>query len=235
MELTACLQKLEQLGTEDHRILLRRLGVPEPLYGVSSTDLIRLADELGRDHVLAAELWDSGNNEARILATRLVDPTTVERALCERWVGSINATVLADCFARGIVGPSPHARALLQIWLLDSREYVLRTAYCLLGWLTQETSTLAEEFLTEQLTLLEANLHAAPNAARETMNNALIAIGTVNEHLRDLALAAADRIGPVTFERGGIQCKAFDALVFIQKTWQRTTTLARRQGRKGHA
>ncbi|HSP19901.1 MAG TPA: DNA alkylation repair protein, partial [Myxococcaceae bacterium] len=65
---------------------LRMLAVPERLpgmarygiatdhaYGVTVGELRTLSREIGRDHDLAAELWNSGVHEARILASIVDD------------------------------------------------------------------------------------------------------------------------------------------------------------------
>jgi len=46
-------------------------------YGISVLRLHELASEIGQDHVLAQELWNSGVHEAGILAGMVDDPKQV--------------------------------------------------------------------------------------------------------------------------------------------------------------
>ena len=61
------------------------------------------------------------------------------------------------------------------------------------------------------------NSSAAPNRARQGMNQALIAIGSRNDALATTAIAAAERIGPVEVDHGDTDCKTPDAATYIAK------------------
>src|SRR3954468_13917426 len=54
---------------------MARYGInTEHAYGVPVYELRAMAKPIGRDHVLAQELWASGIHEARILATIIEEP-----------------------------------------------------------------------------------------------------------------------------------------------------------------
>jgi hypothetical protein len=54
-------------------------------YGVKMGDVQALAKALGRDHELAAQLWDTGWYEARLLCAYVDDPAKVTVAQMNRW------------------------------------------------------------------------------------------------------------------------------------------------------
>ena len=58
--------------------------------GISVNGLRRIAKEIGRDHRLAQELWESGVHEARILAVLIDDSHLVTEQQMERWVKDID-------------------------------------------------------------------------------------------------------------------------------------------------
>ena len=62
---------------------------------------------------------------------------------------------------------------------------------------------------------------SSPNEIRGEMNSALIAIGSRNEKLRDLALKKAKKIGKVEIDHGETSCKTPDAKSDIEKIWAR--------------
>ena len=64
----------EAAGTEQERKVYRRYGAKDPLFGASFADLGRLQKRIKRDQGLAEELWQSGNADARYLATMIADP-----------------------------------------------------------------------------------------------------------------------------------------------------------------
>jgi len=66
---------------------MARFGInPENTYGISIPNLRKLAKEIGKDHVLAQELWSSGIHEAQILASMIDDPKMVTEEQMENWV-----------------------------------------------------------------------------------------------------------------------------------------------------
>ena len=63
------LDRLRSLADPEARAGMARFGIETgKALGVSIPTLRALAREIGRDHVLAEELWASGVHEARILA-----------------------------------------------------------------------------------------------------------------------------------------------------------------------
>mgnify|MGYP001586050071 CR=1 FL=1 len=54
---------------------MQRFGMTkEGRLGLSMPDMRKLAKELGKDHKLALELWETGIAEARIIAALIDDP-----------------------------------------------------------------------------------------------------------------------------------------------------------------
>src|SRR5512133_1229219 len=81
------MSSLEAGRNEANRVGMARYGiVVDRAYGVSIKDVRDLARRIGKDHVLAAELWSTGVHEARILATIVDDPVMVQRQQMESWV-----------------------------------------------------------------------------------------------------------------------------------------------------
>ncbi|HXV96609.1 MAG TPA: DNA alkylation repair protein [Gaiellaceae bacterium] len=76
---TGVLRELKRLGTAQNVKIYRLHGAGENVYGVSFGDLRSLARKLGTDHELALALWDSGNADARCLATMVADPSAMAR------------------------------------------------------------------------------------------------------------------------------------------------------------
>jgi len=75
----------------------------------------------------------------------------------------------------------------------------------------------SDDDLARKIETIERTIHRSPNRARHAMNGALIAIGMRNAGLRKLALAAAERIGPVEVDHGETGCKTPDAAAYIMK------------------
>jgi hypothetical protein len=91
------LARLRGLAVPSRLPGMARYGIATDLaYGVTVGELRALAREIGRDHDLAARLWDSGVHEARILASLLDDPALVDDAQFERWALGFDSWDLCD-------------------------------------------------------------------------------------------------------------------------------------------
>jgi 3-methyladenine DNA glycosylase AlkD len=73
MLLSEVTEKLQEMGDEANLEKMQRFGIPiENAFGIRMPVLRQFARELGKDHALALQLWDTGKHEAQILAS-LVD------------------------------------------------------------------------------------------------------------------------------------------------------------------
>lgn len=224
--------QLRALGSEQTRKLYLRHGFGDHTFGVSYAHLGQLKKQLvgrGKDkqlaHELARQLWQSGNFDARTLATMIADPLQLTPANAEAWAADLTNHSLADALA-GLVAETDFARTKAEAWMTAPGEYRQRLGYALLGRLALQPNTLADTDLEPYVTRIEQQLQAAPNRAKEGMNNALIAIGSRSEALRALVEAAADRIGPVEIDHGATACQTFDIRPYLAKVWARKAVKA---------
>jgi len=216
MKVTEALKKLESLGTAQNRKVYARHGVGPKMFGVSYADLGKLVREIGADHELALELWASGNHDARVLATMVVDPGRMSARELEGWAEALDNHVLTDAFAR-VAAKSPAAPALERKWTRSKDEWLGAA-----GWGIRaqrvESPALSDADLEACLAEIEAKIHGAKNRTRYAMLMALIAVGVRGGELQKKAVAAAKRIGVVEVDHGETGCKTPDAASYIEKT-----------------
>ncbi|MFA5683807.1 MAG: DNA alkylation repair protein [Lysobacteraceae bacterium] len=218
MSLAEAMAALEAAGSEQTRRTYARHGASEPMFGVSFATLKALRKRIGSDHELALALWDSGNFDARNLAVKIVDPARLEETELDRWAHDPSARMCSSYVAH-VAAEGRHGRTCVARWLAATAEPPQIIGWKLVAALAMLDETLDETWLRQRLADIEAALHAAPNAIREAMNLALIAIGCRNAVLRTEASAAAQRIGKVEVDHGDTACKTPDALVSIDKAW----------------
>jgi len=218
MSLAQTMRALEQAGTQQARKTYLRHGAQEPMFGVSFATLKILVKKIGVDHALARELWDTGNHDARMLALKVADPAAVTPAELDRWAGELRARMCGG-YASMLAAESPHGEARARKWLASSNAALRASAWNLVGCLASLDEQLPDAWFGEQLAQLEKAIHRVPNAERDTMNMALIAIGCRNAALRKAATAAAKRIGKVEVDHGDTACKTPDAAEYIAKSW----------------
>lgn len=228
LSVSALLSRLEALGSEQTRKTLRRHNAQEPMFGVRYADLYKLEKEIKRAfkktpeqaHTLAQELWDSGNHDARILATLIADSSRIDEATIGRWITEAAAChFLVDAVA-GVVEKSAHAAGCRDTWRLSDDEWIGRAGWHLVTQAAMNVAT-PDSYLADRLTEIEEGIHQSPNRKREAMNSALIAIGIRSEEWADKATSAAERIGKVHIDHGDTSCKTPDAAAYIRKTMAR--------------
>lgn len=216
--LDAVMAALEAAGSEQTRKTYARHGVTIPMFGVSFATLKSLYQKIKLDHELALALWDTGNFDARNLAMKIVDPTRLTPAELDRWSQDPTARMCSS-YVAWVAAEGPHAHACVDRWLASKHEHQRTIGWKLVGALAMLDETLDDAWFLSRLAALERGIHAAPNAEREAHNHALISIGSRNPALRDAAIAAATRIGPIEIDHGDTACKTPEAVASIRKAW----------------
>jgi 3-methyladenine DNA glycosylase AlkD len=215
MQPTEVMKRLEQLGTEQTVKTLRRHGIGGPVFGVSYAELYKLQKQIKVDQPLALTLFDTGNHDARILATLIADPTVMTAKDLEAWQGAADNYGLNAAVA-GVAARSPAARTLADRWRKAKAEYRSAAGWSVVSALAARDDA-DEEWLRSCMAEIRAGLDGAPNWTRYSMNNALIAIGGYHPALRADALAVAKSIGKVEVDHGNTECKTPDASQYIAK------------------
>lgn len=223
MSLAEAMSALEKAGSEQTRKTYRRHGAVDPMFGVSFATLKTLVKRIGVDHDLARALWETGNHDAQILAYKIADPARVSPDDLDRWVRT-NRMRMCGGYVCMLAAESPYGAAKAAQWLAAPEGPERAAGWGLVGRLSMLDEATPDAWFVQRLAAIEASIHAAPNAEREEMNMALIAIGCRNTALRKAALAAAKRIGKVDVDHGDTSCKTPDAAQYIEKAWAHSTS-----------
>jgi 3-methyladenine DNA glycosylase AlkD len=211
------MKELKKMGTAQNRKVYGRHGVKDAMFGVSYANLNALKKKIKTDHDLAVKLWESGNHDARVLATMIADPARLKSATLDQWVRDLDNYVLTDALS-SLAGKTSHIHQKMQKWTKSKQEWVARTGWALLARLSTVDDDLPDAFFDEYLGVIESNIHTSKNRVRDAMNSAVINIGLRNANLEKRAIAAAKRIGKVDVDHGQTGCKTPDAIEYINKT-----------------
>jgi len=220
MDFVSTMAKLESLGTEQYRKVYARHGAQAPMFGVSFAHLGELVKQIKHDQPLAEQLWQSGNHDARILATMIADPATISEQTVDAWALDVRNYVVADALSK-LIGQTPFARAKGEQWSASDDEWIGQLGWNLIGLMALSDRLLADEYFLEKLSIIESGIHSAMNRKRHAMNGALIGIGLRNPLLQAEAMATARRIGKVEVDHGETDCKTPDAAEYILRAVNR--------------
>ncbi|MBD3166576.1 DNA alkylation repair protein [bacterium] len=235
MRMEEVMQQLEEMGTSQNVKIYTRHGASEPMFGVSFANLRTLQKKIKRDHALAVELWNTGNLDARMLATMIAEPGKLDRADAEARARQVSYHHLVDQLCSNVLGPAPYARDLAEQWIDSDDEWLGRFGWNLAGELADRDPDLPDEYFLRLVEATEDRIHEAKNRTREAMNTTLIRIGIRNSRLQEAATRAGERIGPVDVDQGDTSCKTPYAPDYIAKTMKRREEQARKRAEKARA
>ena len=186
---------LKRHGSKRNRDGLARYGLPsDHAFGVTVADLKVLAKRLGRNHELAAALWDSGWHEARILSSFVDEPERVTPAQMDRWSRDFDNWGICDSVCFHLFDRTPYAWRKVSQWADRKEEFVKRASFALLWGLSVHDKQAKDRPFLEGLRLVERAATDDRHYVKKAVNMSLRAIGKRNPGLNAAALEVARRL-----------------------------------------
>lgn len=172
-----------------------RYGIVTALaMGVPMAKMQLVARGIGRDHDLAAGLWETGWYEARTLAALVDDPALVTPGQMDRWRAGFDNWAIVDTVCFKLFDRSPNALAKIDDWAALEDEFGRRAAFALLASVALHGHG-SDADLLARLPLIETAATDERNFVRKGVSWALRAIGgKKSPALREAARALAARL-----------------------------------------
>jgi 3-methyladenine DNA glycosylase AlkD len=193
MTVKEILARLKSLADKARRAHNTKSGAPDNQFGVKLGDIRTLAKKIKTDHALALKLWDTGNLEAQLLATLVINPTALSADQLDQLTRSTTCSQVAEWLNTYVVAQHPQKESLREKWMKEKDRWAARA-----GWhLTAGRVNKAAHGL-DLISLLDRIEKEMPDAMPEvqwTMNNTLIAIGVHHAKHRKRAIAIGEKIG----------------------------------------
>lgn len=221
MNFTDVMRQLEGLGSEQTRKTWCRHGAAEPMFGVKFGELAKLQKSIKMDHLLAAQLWRTGNHDARLLACMVADANATTEKELKTWASEVKDSSTAEALA-ALASRTPMAAKIREAWLADPK--MRRAGWSMVGHCAKEGILIDEVMSLDYIKRIEADIHKAENWTRRTMMYVLIGLGGRSATPRKAAEAAVRRIGPVAFDPENTACEFPDPIPYIAKIWARKKT-----------
>lgn len=186
---------LGEQGTPDYREKMARFGITtNKAFGVSMANLKVLAKRLGRNHELAAALWDTGWYEARMLTSFVDEPARVTPAQMDRWCADFDNWAVCDTVCFHLFDRTPHAWSKVAAWSAGREEFVKRAAFALLASIAGHDKRAGDEVFFESLVLIERAATDERNFVKKGVSWALRRIGRRNVALNAASVKVARRL-----------------------------------------
>jgi 3-methyladenine DNA glycosylase AlkD len=195
-QVKAVLMSLERLA--EKRVLedmSKRYGIyTSKAFGASMSNIQKVAKPLGRNHELAAALWETGWYEAQMLTSFVDEPSRVTSAQMEAWVRDFDNWGICDTLCFNLFDRTPHAWRKVTQWSKQETEFIKRAGFALLWSLTVHDKLASDEQFRQGLVLILRAASDDRHFVKKAVNMALRAIGKRNPALNAAAVTVARRL-----------------------------------------
>lgn len=189
------LKKLKAKARPDRLEGMARFGMTiEKRWGVSVTEMRKIAKELGKNHKLAIELWKTGIAEAKILASMIGEFEKLTENQMEKWVKDFDSWDVCDQVCMNLFEKTPFVWEKILDWSKRDEEFVKRTAFALIACLAWHDQEAEDEKFIELFPVIRSGATDQRNFVKKAVSWALRNIGKRNPNLNMEALKAAKDI-----------------------------------------
>jgi 3-methyladenine DNA glycosylase AlkD len=194
-DLAEVLGRLRTLADPQRLEGMARYGIgSDGALGVTVTELRKVAREVGRDHGLAAELWDTGVHEARILASLVDDASLVDEAQFERWAAGFESWDLCDQVCQNLFRHAAPAWTKAVEWTRRPDLFVKRAGFSLVAGLAVADKRSDDQRFAGLLPALADGADDERPLVRKGASWALRAVGKRSPRLHALAMETATQL-----------------------------------------
>jgi 3-methyladenine DNA glycosylase AlkD len=189
------LMQLKAKARPDQLEGMARYGMAvEQRLGVAVPDMRKIAKEIGKDHQLALELWQTGIPEAMMVASMVDVPGEVNEEQMETWVQDFNSWDVCDQVCMNLFEKTPMAWKKILDWSRRDEEFVKRAAFALLACLAWHNKHAPDEAFIRLIPAIKEGAADGRNFVKKAVNWALRSIGKRNMNLHQVAMQAAQEI-----------------------------------------
>jgi 3-methyladenine DNA glycosylase AlkD len=152
-----------------------------------------LANRIKTNHPLALELWETGNIDAQLLATLLMEPQQLSADEMARLVQSVTFVHVAEWLHAYVLKEHPDKEALRVKWMASGKSMAARAGWQLTaGRVAKKPEGLD---LSGLLDRIESEMGSAAPEVQWTMNCCLAEIGIHVPKLRKRAVSIGEKLG----------------------------------------
>ena len=195
MKLKEVIAELESMGDPKAAAGMARYGIKaDRALGISIPGLQGMAKTIGKNHLLAGELWSCGIHEARILACMIDDPRQVTDAQLERWANEFDSWDVCDQCCNRLIRKTNFARQKALVWAKRPEEFVKRAGFVMMAVLAVHDKKATNKQFDPFFRLIKKEAIDGRNFVKKAVNWALRQIGKRNMGLNQKAIAVAEEI-----------------------------------------
>jgi 3-methyladenine DNA glycosylase AlkD len=189
------LDELRKLSRPDQLAGMKRFGMTiDQRLGISIPQLRKLAKQIGQNHSLAQELWQSRIAEAMILAALIDDPKQLTSTQMDEWVADFNSWDVCDQVCMNLFDKTPLAWQKVYEWSEREEEFIKRAAFALIACLAWHDKEAADEQFIQYFPVIQKAANDERNFVKKAVSWALRHIGKRNASLYPRVLQIASQL-----------------------------------------
>lgn len=195
MQCEEILKQLKSLSNPKNVEGMARFGInPNNTYGVSIPHLRNIAKRIGKNHILAQQLWSSGIHEARILAAMIDNSQDISEKQMENWAGDFDSWDVCDQVCMNLFDKTKYAYKKAIEWSSNKKEFVKRAGFVIMASLAFHDKNAKDSDLINLLPIIKRESNDDRNFVKKAVNWALRQIGKRNAKLNREAIKTAKEI-----------------------------------------
>ncbi|MFH1386916.1 MAG: DNA alkylation repair protein, partial [bacterium] len=165
------IQELKKHSSPKNIAGMARFGInPKNTQGISIPILRGMAKKIGKDHQLAAELWQTKIHEARLLAGFIDDHKLVTTKQMEKWARDFDSWDICDQVCSNLFDKTPYAYQKAKQWTKSNKEFVRRAGFVMMACLAVHDKKAPDEKFLPFFLLIEKYSTDERNFVKKAVN-----------------------------------------------------------------
>lgn len=195
MELQAIIKELSLLKNTKNIEGMARFGInTKNTLGISMVVLKQIAKIIGKNQLLAEQLWDTKIHEARILAALIAESEKISESIADKWVMEFDSWDVCDQVCNKAFDKTKFAYTKAIQWSDSEEEFVKRAGFVMIATLAVHDKKRDDGIFIEFLDRIIINSIDERNFVKKAVNWSLRQIGKRSYSLNLQAVVACNRI-----------------------------------------
>ena len=174
---------------------MKRYGITsKKVLGISAPVMRSIAKAIGKNHLLASQLWKTGIYEARQIASLIDDPKLVTEKQMNAWAKAFDNWAICDGCCMNLFDKTPFAYTKAHEWSSAEPEFVKRAGFALMAALAVHDKKANDVRFLEFFPDLIRGASDERNLVKKAVNWALRQIGKRNLTMNGKAIFLSEKI-----------------------------------------
>lgn len=189
------ISELKSLSSEKYKVNVVKMGIPEASsIGVSTGDIRKLANGIGKSNEFAYELWRTGYHEAKLLAILVFDKKLISLHDVEQLINDVSSWDLCDHLCKNLIIKLKGYQELIETWCNSKDTYTKRAAFTLMASAVIHEKSISEKIIDNYLKLISEHSNDEREHVKKAVSWALREIGKRDFNYQEKAILLAHEL-----------------------------------------